>query len=146
MVYVERRVVDDATLSQDETFGSIRDQLCTFREGQCPLPCMLFTVTARTQPSVEQICFCCCVFTGYDDISDCIDLIICLGGDGTLLYASSLFQVAVCRTLLYGVDGWKLNIFSSQPFQTFSPFFFFFQTFKTLKKYTFFFQPLQNFL
>lgn len=30
---------------------------------------------------------------GYDDISDCIDLIICLGGDGTLLYASSLFQV-----------------------------------------------------
>ncbi|XP_062336459.1 NAD kinase b isoform X1 [Osmerus eperlanus] len=64
MVYVERRVVDDATLSQDETFGSIRDQLCTFREG-------------------------------YDDISDCIDLIICLGGDGTLLYASSLFQGSV---------------------------------------------------
>lgn len=30
---------------------------------------------------------------GYDDISNCIDLIICLGGDGTLLYASSLFQV-----------------------------------------------------
>lgn len=34
-----------------------------------------------------------CVRTGFDDISDCIDLIICLGGDGTLLYASSLFQV-----------------------------------------------------
>uniref|UniRef100_A0A8C2WZN4 NAD(+) kinase n=1 Tax=Cyclopterus lumpus TaxID=8103 RepID=A0A8C2WZN4_CYCLU len=62
MVYVERRVADDATLSKDEAFGSIRNQLCTFREG-------------------------------YDDISDCIDLIICLGGDGTLLYASSLFQV-----------------------------------------------------
>ncbi|MED6291107.1 hypothetical protein CHARACLAT_020156, partial [Characodon lateralis] len=31
----------------------------------------------------------------YDDISDCIDLIICLGGDGTLLYASSLFQGSV---------------------------------------------------
>lgn len=30
---------------------------------------------------------------GFDDISHCIDLIICLGGDGTLLYASSLFQV-----------------------------------------------------
>ncbi|KAG8142287.1 putative NAD kinase protein, partial [Naja naja] len=27
----------------------------------------------------------------YDDISDQIDFIICLGGDGTLLYASSLF-------------------------------------------------------
>ncbi|XP_049889281.1 NAD kinase b [Epinephelus moara] len=64
MVYVERRVADDATLSKDETFGSIRNQLCTFREG-------------------------------YDDISDCIDLIICLGGDGTLLYASSLFQGSV---------------------------------------------------
>ncbi len=34
-----------------------------------------------------------CVCTGFDDISDCIDLIVCLGGDGTLLYASSLFQV-----------------------------------------------------
>ncbi|KAM6948810.1 NAD kinase b [Aplochiton taeniatus] len=64
MVYVERRVADDATLSEDEPFGSIRNQLCTFREG-------------------------------YDDISDCIDLIICLGGDGTLLYASSLFQGSV---------------------------------------------------
>lgn len=64
MVYVERRVVEDATLSNDETFSTIRNQLCTFREG-------------------------------YDDISDCIDLIICLGGDGTLLYASSLFQGSV---------------------------------------------------
>ncbi|KAM9790549.1 NAD kinase b isoform 2-T3 [Syngnathus typhle] len=64
MVYVERRVADDGTLSKDESFGSIRNQLCTFREG-------------------------------YDDISDCIDLIICLGGDGTLLYASSLFQGSV---------------------------------------------------
>lgn len=33
MVYVERRVVDDASLSKDEAFGSIRNQLCTFREG-----------------------------------------------------------------------------------------------------------------
>ncbi|XP_068604568.1 NAD kinase b [Brachionichthys hirsutus] len=64
MVYVERRVADDVTLSQDGAFGSIRNQLCTFREG-------------------------------FDDISDCIDLIVCLGGDGTLLYASSLFQGSV---------------------------------------------------
>uniref|UniRef100_A0A665X7F5 NAD(+) kinase n=1 Tax=Echeneis naucrates TaxID=173247 RepID=A0A665X7F5_ECHNA len=30
-----------------------------------------------------------------DDISNCVDFIICLGGDGTLLYASSLFQGSV---------------------------------------------------
>ncbi|KAG7457115.1 hypothetical protein MATL_G00243100 [Megalops atlanticus] len=64
VVYVEKKAVDDAALLKDEAFGSIRNQLCTFREG-------------------------------YDDISDCVDLIICLGGDGTLLYASSLFQASV---------------------------------------------------
>ncbi|XP_051964282.1 NAD kinase-like isoform X1 [Xyrauchen texanus] len=31
----------------------------------------------------------------YDDISNLVDFIICLGGDGTLLYASSLFQESV---------------------------------------------------
>lgn len=30
---------------------------------------------------------------GKDDLTDKVDFIICLGGDGTLLYASSLFQV-----------------------------------------------------
>jgi NAD+ kinase len=30
-----------------------------------------------------------------DDLTDRIDFIICLGGDGTLLYASSLFQKSV---------------------------------------------------
>jgi NAD+ kinase len=32
---------------------------------------------------------------GRDDLTDKIDFIICLGGDGTLLYASSLFQVSI---------------------------------------------------
>jgi len=32
---------------------------------------------------------------GRDDLTDKIDFIICLGGDGTLLYASSLFQKSV---------------------------------------------------
>jgi len=31
---------------------------------------------------------------GKDDLTDKIDFIACLGGDGTLLYASSLFQVS----------------------------------------------------
>ena len=35
---------------------------------------------------------------GRDDLTDKIDFIICLGGDGTLLYASSLFQV--CPTVM----------------------------------------------
>ncbi|XP_057712840.1 NAD kinase b isoform X2 [Corythoichthys intestinalis] len=37
MVYVERRVADDGTLSKDENFGSIRNQLCTFREGNAAI-------------------------------------------------------------------------------------------------------------
>lgn len=32
---------------------------------------------------------------GKDDLTDKIDFIICLGGDGTLLYASLLFQVCL---------------------------------------------------
>lgn len=35
-------------------------------------------------------------FADLDDISNRVDFIICLGGDGTLLYASSLFQVFTC--------------------------------------------------
>lgn len=32
---------------------------------------------------------------GKDDLTDRIDFIVCLGGDGTLLYASLLFQQSV---------------------------------------------------
>lgn len=32
---------------------------------------------------------------GKDDLTDKIDFIVCLGGDGTLLYASLLFQQSV---------------------------------------------------
>lgn len=38
MVYVERRAADDAALLKDEAFGAVRNQLCTFREGEFPLP------------------------------------------------------------------------------------------------------------
>lgn len=37
---------------------------------------------------------------GKDDLTDKIDFIICLGGDGTLLYASLLFQV-YCEWYLF---------------------------------------------
>lgn len=43
-------------------------------------------------------CFClywCRCRDGRDDLTDKIDFIVCLGGDGTLLYASLLFQQSV---------------------------------------------------
>lgn len=36
-----------------------------------------------------------CTFSEKDDLTNKIDFIVCLGGDGTLLYASSLFQQSV---------------------------------------------------
>lgn len=88
MVYVEKKVVDDAALFEDELFSSIRNQLCTFREG-------------------------------YDDISHCIDLIICLGGDGTLLYASSLFQGSVPPVMAFNLGSLGfLTPFKFESFKT----------------------------
>jgi NAD+ kinase len=43
-----------------------------------------------------------CTFKeGKDDLTDKVDFIVCLGGDGTLLYASSLFQVNSYQTKNY---------------------------------------------
>ncbi|XP_030639806.1 NAD kinase isoform X2 [Chanos chanos] len=64
IVYVERKVLEDPAIANDESFVAVRKNFCTFRED-------------------------------YDDISKRVDFIICLGGDGTLLYASSLFQESV---------------------------------------------------
>ncbi|KAG6936335.1 NAD kinase [Chelydra serpentina] len=64
IVYVEKKVLEDPAIVNDDTFGPVKKKFCTFRED-------------------------------YDDISNQIDFIICLGGDGTLLYASSLFQGSV---------------------------------------------------
>lgn len=43
---------------------------------------------------------------GKDDLTDKIDFIICLGGDGTLLYASLLFQVMtlICFIICLSVN------------------------------------------
>ncbi|KAF5907246.1 NAD kinase isoform X1, partial [Clarias magur] len=64
MVYVERKVLEDPAIANDESFVAVKKSFCTFSED-------------------------------YDDISNRVDFIICLGGDGTLLYASSLFQESV---------------------------------------------------
>ncbi|ROL55126.1 NAD kinase [Anabarilius grahami] len=37
MVYVEKKVVDDGSLMSDESFSAIRNQLCTFREGNAAI-------------------------------------------------------------------------------------------------------------
>ncbi|KAM6978000.1 NAD kinase [Aplochiton taeniatus] len=64
IVYVERKVLEDPAIANDDSFGAVMKKFCTFRED-------------------------------LDDISNRVDFIICLGGDGTLLYASSLFQESV---------------------------------------------------
>ncbi|XP_072538287.1 NAD kinase isoform X1 [Salminus brasiliensis] len=64
IVYVERKVLEDPAIANDESFVAVKKKFCTFRED-------------------------------FDDISNRVDFIICLGGDGTLLYASSLFQESV---------------------------------------------------
>ncbi|KAL8601381.1 hypothetical protein ACOMHN_042385 [Nucella lapillus] len=40
---------------------------------------------------------------GVDDLEDKVDFIICLGGDGTLLYASSLFQQSVPPVIAFNM-------------------------------------------
>ncbi|XP_042336204.1 NAD kinase isoform X2 [Sceloporus undulatus] len=64
IVYVEKKVLEDPAIMNDDSFGPVKKKFCSFSED-------------------------------YDDISNQIDFIICLGGDGTLLYASSLFPGSV---------------------------------------------------
>ena len=44
--------------------------------------------------------------TAKDDLTDKIDFIICLGGDGTLLHASTLFQVIIVTVNFMDVPAW----------------------------------------
>ncbi|XP_023555223.1 NAD kinase [Octodon degus] len=55
----------------------------------------------------------------YDDISNQIDFIICLGGDGTLLYASSLFQGSVPPVMAFHLGSLGfLTPFTFESFQS----------------------------
>merc|ERR1711963_245355 len=65
VVFVEEAIMDDALLTQNPAFTP------HIRD-------KLMTFTE-----------------GKDDLTDKIDFVVCLGGDGTLLYASSLFQQSV---------------------------------------------------
>uniref|UniRef100_UPI00358E8699 NAD kinase isoform X1 n=1 Tax=Myxine glutinosa TaxID=7769 RepID=UPI00358E8699 len=62
-----------------------------------------------------------CTFReGYDDISNQIDLIICLGGDGTLLYASTLFQDSVPPVMAFHLGSLGfLTPFKFESFKTY---------------------------
>uniref|UniRef100_A0A8C5MZ92 NAD(+) kinase n=1 Tax=Leptobrachium leishanense TaxID=445787 RepID=A0A8C5MZ92_9ANUR len=88
IVYVEKKVLEDPAIINDENFGPVKKRFCTFRED-------------------------------YDDISNQIDFIICLGGDGTLLYASSLFQDSVPPVMAFHLGSLGfLTPFSFDNFQT----------------------------
>lgn len=92
IVCVEKKVLEDPAISGDENFGAITQKFCTFREGMTPcLDCMdTFYPTCVQVRCLNDLSL---FVSDLDDISNCVDFIICLGGDGTLLYASSLFQV-----------------------------------------------------
>lgn len=95
IVYVEKKVLEDPAILSDENFGAITKKFCTFREGRTVFSCPL---AGSAILLLDQDLIMTCFFSAdLDDISNCVDFIICLGGDGTLLYASSLFQV-VCRS------------------------------------------------
>lgn len=54
---------------------------------------------------------------GVDDLEDKVDFIICLGGDGTLLYASSLFQQSVPPVVAFNLG--SLGFLTPFPFAMF---------------------------
>lgn len=54
---------------------------------------------------------------GVDDLEDKVDFIICLGGDGTLLYASSLFQQSVPPVIAFNMG--SLGFLTPFPFSAF---------------------------
>ncbi|KAH8319678.1 hypothetical protein KR074_003503 [Drosophila pseudoananassae] len=84
VVWVESAVLEDSLLNEDVRFNALRDKLVTFKWVSLNLkiiPGVTFTF--------------CYPRDGRDDLTDRIDFIVCLGGDGTLLYASLLFQQSV---------------------------------------------------
>ena len=52
-----------------------------------------------------------------DDLTDKIDFIVCLGGDGTLLYASSLFQKSVPPVMAFHLG--SLGVLTPFEFENF---------------------------
>lgn len=97
IVYVEKKVLEDPAIASDDNFGPVKKKFCTFREGVLQPPALAAPCCLRWalgHPEALTAAARLCLLPDYDDISNQIDFIICLGGDGTLLYASSLFQVS----------------------------------------------------
>lgn len=95
VVWVEAAVLDDASLLKDKKFQKIKDKLVTFKyvylqRKQLNAIKMLFSYKMSANNYIFSISR-----DGRDDLTDRIDFIVCLGGDGTLLYASLLFQQSV---------------------------------------------------
>lgn len=96
IVYVEKKVLEDPAISSNENFGAITKDFCTFREGATSSRPPLTPFAHHPARSCSVRCRCrVLLFPDLDNISNLVDFIICLGGDGTLLYASSLFQVVL---------------------------------------------------
>ena len=60
-------------------------------------PAVLQDLSLRSNLTFSSVIEKLCTFKA--DSPDKVDFIICLGGDGTLLYASSLFQVSTSAIL-----------------------------------------------
>ena len=84
---VEPSVLLEREISEDTQFTTIKDSFITWNDDDKG------TLWSAALPSPLDVL----IAEKMKEILDEVDLIICIGGDGTLLYTSSLFQVSgVC--------------------------------------------------
>ena len=81
-VYVEVSILHEEELSDDASFQDSLNAMIPFIPGTGT-----YLGVYELQPTAHDL------YPGEAELIDKIDFIICLGGDGTLLYASSLFEV-----------------------------------------------------
>lgn len=82
-VFIEKNVFQEAFLANNSSFNRVKKSFLTRRRFSAFIMLKwLFEMKGRLMAYDE----------GSDDLTDKIDFAVCLGGDGTLLHASSLFQ------------------------------------------------------